>query len=402
MKIAMISLLPHPLAADGSGQSVHVTELARELGREGHHVTFYVRREDPDARDKVRFAPGVTIERVTAGPTHPISPDDLLSHVPEFGRRLAGRWRDNRPDIVHAFFWTSGLAALAAAQDLNIPVVQTYHTLGLEGPRTRGADDPAHVQRVRLEKAIGMTADAVIATCENEAAQLLRLCVPRPRIEVVPTGVDVEKFTPQGPACPHGEARRLLVLSDLPERKGVSTAIRALARVPGAELIIAGGPDKAELETDEEVHRLHVIAKEAGVADRVTFLGRVAHKNVPRLLRSADLVLSLPSHKSFGMVPIEAMACGVPVMASDVGGNSDSVIDGVTGIHVPARRPIEVARRIRALLGDPTHLNALGIAAADRARSRFSWPRVAAETTKVYQKVIERRTRRDTVAETQG
>ena len=399
MKIAMIALHADPLDTDGSGQSVHVAELARELGREGHHVTVYVRRTDEGARNKVRFAPGVTVEHVTAGPARPIPATDIPAHVAEFGAELARRWADTRPDIVHAFFWTSGLAALAGARDLDIPVVQTYHGLGLAQPRSRNASDTAHVQRIRLEKAIGRTVDAVLATCADEAGDLLRMSVPRKRIDVVPTGVDIEKFTPQGPAFPRGDTRRLLILSRLAESEGLRTAIEALARVPGTELVIAGGPDKEELETDEKVHRLNVIAKEVGVADRITFLGQVPHKNIPRLIRSADLVLALPSHKPFGMVPLEAMACGVPVVATDVGGNADSVIDNVTGLHVPAKRPVEVAKRIRTLLSDETQLHALGIAAADRARSRYAWPRVAGETAKVYDKVIQRRMLHDAVVE---
>ncbi|GAA2082827.1 glycosyltransferase family 1 protein [Actinomadura alba] len=398
----MISLFANPLAAGGSGHSVHVAELARELGREGHHVTIYIRREDSGARDKVRLGPGVTVEHIIAGPTRPLRADEVLANVSEFGRHLARRWEDTPPDVAHAFFWTSGLAALAGAKDLDIPVVQTYHTLGLEQPRPSAADHAGHVQRIRLEKAIGLTADAVIPTCGDEADQLLRMSVPRPRIEVVPTGVDIEQFTPQGPAYPRGEKRRLLVLSDLGEREDVRTAIQALSRIPDAELVIAGGPPREEFETDEAVHRLKVIAKEAGVADRVTFLGQVEHKNVPRLLRSADLLLTLSWGKTFGMAPLEAMACGVPVVATDVGGNSDTIIENVTGLHVPARRPGEVAKLVRSLLSDPTQLNALGIAAADRARSRYSWPRVAGETAKVYQKVIERRRLHDPVAKVQG
>jgi glycosyltransferase involved in cell wall biosynthesis len=401
MKIAMISLLANPLAPDGFGQSVHVAELARQLGREGHHVTVYIRRDDPDVADKVRLGAGVTVERVQAGPARPLAGEDLLPHVSEFGRRLAERWATMRPDVVHAFFWTSGLAALAGAGDLEIPLVQTYHALGLDQVRSRGAKDPGHIQRIRLEKAIGRTADAVIATCADEAAELLRMSIPRPRMDVVPSGVDVERFTPQGPSCPRGDSPRLLVLSRLGERNGVGTAIEALARIPGTELVIAGGPPKEELETDDAVHRLHVIAKEAGVADRVTFLGQVAHKNIPKLLRSADLVLTLPRYKPFGMVPLEAMACGVPVVAADLGGNADSVIDNVTGVHVPVHRPAEIARRIRALLSDATLLNALGIAAADRAQSRYSWQRVTGETVQAYERAIERRRLLNAAAEIQ-
>ncbi|MGH3389237.1 MAG: glycosyltransferase [Actinomadura sp.] len=386
MKIAMISLLADPLHPDGRGQSVHVAELTRELGRQGHHVTVFTRRDDTTTRDKIRFAPGVTVERVQAGPPRPVPKDELPALLPEFGRLLAGRWRTAQPDVIHSHFWTSGLAALAGAKDLDIPVVQSYHALGQA--RRRTAED-GQVQRIRLEQAIGRTVDAVIATSADEATQLLHMAVPRLRIGVVPSGVDVEQFTPRGPAYPRGEAHRLLMLSRLVERHGVGTAIEALARIPGAELVIAGGPPPEELATDGQVQRLQLAAEQAGVADRVTFLGQVPHKNVPRLLRSADLVLTLSTARPFGMVPLEAMACGVPVVATDVGGNADSIIDNVTGLHVPPGRPAEVARKIRALLTDPTHLKALGIAAADRARSRYAWPRVAGETTDVYQRVIE-------------
>jgi glycosyltransferase involved in cell wall biosynthesis len=392
MKIAMISLLADPLHPNGHGQSVHVAELARELGRQGHHVTVYTRRADASARDKVRLGPGVTVEHVPAGPPHPVAKEDLPAHLPEFGSRLAARWRAARPDVVHSHFWTSALAALAGAKDLDIPVVQSYHALGLARRLPQGTVEGGQAQRVRLEKAIGRTVDAVIATCADEATQLLRMSVPRLRIGVVPSGVDVEQFTPRGPAYPRGEARRLLVLSRLVERHGVGTAIQALSRIPDAELVIAGGPPREGLATDGQVHRLRLAAKDAGVADRVVFLGQVTHKNIPRLLRSADLVLTLSSSRPFGMVPLEAMACGVPVVATKAGGNADSIIDDVTGLHVPAERPVEVARRIRALLADPTHLKALGIAAADRARARYSWPRVAGETAEVYQRVIESRT----------
>jgi D-inositol-3-phosphate glycosyltransferase len=392
MRIAMISLLADPLNPEGRGQGVHIAELARELGRQGHHVTVHTRRDDTGTRDKVRFAPGVTVERVPAGPPRPIPKSELPAHLPEFGHQLAGQWRTARPDVIHSHFWTGGLAALAGAKDLDIPVVQSYHALGLVRRRHPDATETDQVKRIRLEKAIGRTVDAVIATCSDEASQLLRMSVPRLRIGIVPSGVDVERFTPRGPAYPRGEADRLLVLSQRLDRPAVGTAIEALPRIPGAELVIAGGPPREDLATDDHVHRLHLAAKQAGVADRVTLLGRVEHKNVPKLLRSADLVLALSPVRPSDMVPLEAMACGVPVVTTETGGNADSVIDDLTGLHVRPERPIEVARKVRALLADPTRLKALGIAAADRARSRYSWPRVAGETAEVYQRAIESRT----------
>ena len=395
MKIAMISEHASPLAtvdglggADGGGQNVFVADLARELGRQGHRITVYTRRDTPDLATRVEFAPGVTVEHVPAGPDRPLPKDELLRWMPDFGAYLARRWADDPPDLAHAHFWMSGLAALKAGAARGIPVVQTYHALGTVKRRHQGAKDTSPPERIRLERAIGRTVDAVIATCEDEVAELTRMGVPRRRIAVVPCGVDVDRFRPDGPAEPAGAAPRLVALSRLVERKGVDTAIEALARIPDAELLVAGGPPREELDGDPEVHRLRLCAKEAGVADRVDFLGRVGRENVPLLLRSADLAVTLPWYEPFGMVPLEAMACGVPVIATGVGGHLDTVVDRVTGVHVRPRRPAETARRIRELLADRTHREALGIAAADRARSRFSWERVGGETAGVYAQVI--------------
>ncbi|MCW2883665.1 MAG: hypothetical protein QOE54_4908 [Streptosporangiaceae bacterium] len=387
MKIAMISVSASPLAAvDGEdAQSVHVAELARELGAQGHQVTIYTRRTDGAQRNRAKLAPGVTVEHVTAGPVRSLSTEELLPHLAAFGGQLATRWAKAAPDVVHSHDWTSGLAALSGGNGLALPVVQTYHSLGVVEQRYTGVSGPA--PRIRLEKATGRTVDAIIAGCVNEREDMVAMGMPRRRITVVPAGIDVEKFTEQGPAYPRSDKRRLIMLCGPDEGKGVDTAIEMLTRVPDAELVIAGGPQREDLDIDPDVHRLRILAKECGVADRVIFLGRVTRRNVPRLLRSADLVLSLPAYEPYGLVPLEAMACGIPVVATEVGGHLDTVLDGVTGLLVPTGRPVELARRIRRLLADPTEQEALGIAAADRVRSRHAWSRVARETAAVYQRV---------------
>jgi len=400
MQIAMISEHASPLAAraglggaDGGGQNVFVADLATEMGRQGHHVTVYTRRDSPDLPDRVRLAPGVTVEHVPVGPAATVPKDDLLPLMPDFGRYLEARWAQSPPDVVHAHFWMSGLAALQAAGALGggIPVVQTFHALGSVKRRHQGAKDTSPPERLRLEAAIGRTVSSVIATCGDETGELLRMGVPRDRIEVVPCGVDLHRFRPDGPADATGECgTRLVVLSRLVERKGVDTAIEALAQIPDTELVVAGGPPFAELDADPEVGRLRRIAKDAGVSGRVTFLGRVGRDRVPALLRSADLVVTLPWYEPFGMVPLEAMACGVPVVATGVGGHLDSIVHGVTGIHVPPRRPGETARQIRRLLADSTRRDAMSFAGFDRARSRYSWPRIAHETLAVYARAVEK------------
>lgn len=210
-------------------------------------------------------------------------------------------------------------------------MVQTYHALGTVKRRHQGGGDTSPASRIRLERAIGRGADSVIATCSDEVAELAAMGVPRDRVRVVPCGVDLDLFTPEGPASGEGGRHRLVVLSRLVERKGVDTAIRALAHLPDAVLTIAGGPPHGELNRDPEVRRLRKVARNAGVSSRVEFLGRLGRDAVPPLLRSASLVVTLPWYEPFGMVPLEAMACGVPVVASAVGGHLDTVADGVTG-----------------------------------------------------------------------
>jgi glycosyltransferase involved in cell wall biosynthesis len=158
--------------------------------------------------------------------------------------------------------------------------------------------------------------------------------------------------------------------------------------VPNTELVIAGGPSADELARDPEARRLRHLAELCGVADRVQFRGRVGRSDLPALLRSADVAVCVPWYEPFGIVPLEAMACGVPVLASAVGGLTDTVVHGATGIHVPPRRPDLVADALNMLLADPQLRANLGAAGARRARSRYSWSRVAATTLAVYREVV--------------
>ncbi|MGI5201743.1 glycosyltransferase [Spirillospora sp. CA-108201] len=402
MKIAMVSEHASPLAAgrgpagkgpggaDGGGQNVFVAELAAGLGGQGHRVTVYTRRDAATLPERVRFAPGVTVEHVPAGPAEPIAKDDLLPWMHDFGRYLERRWAADPPDVAHAHFWMSGLAAVQAAQAAGaarrIPVVQTYHSLGAVKRRHQGDGDTSPASRVRLERALGRAADAVVATCSDEAAELIAMGVPRDRVRVVPGGVDLDLFSPEGPVHGGRGRHRLVVLSRLVERKGVDTAIGALAYLPDAELLVAGGPPRGGLDGDREVRRLRRAAADAGVAGRVEFLGRLRRDEVPPLLRSASLAVTLPWYEPFGMVPLEAMACGVPVVATAVGGHLDTVVHGVTGVVVPPRDPDTAAQAIRRMLDDPARRAAMGRAGGGRARGRYSWARVTADTAEVYRR----------------
>jgi glycosyltransferase involved in cell wall biosynthesis len=389
----MVSEHASPLATlggvDAGGQNVHVAALATAIAGQGHEVTVYTRRDDGQLPERVSFAPGVTVVHVPAGPAEQIPKDDILPWIPQFGRWLGEQWAGDPPDIVHSHFWMSGLAALAGARDLGVPVVHTYHALGTVKRRHQGSDDTSPPQRINAETVIGRSVDAVIATCGDEVTELLRMKVPRRAACVVPCGVDTELFAPSPVTKPRRP--RLLSLGRLVPRKGVDTVIEALRSIRDAELVVVGGPPADELDGDPEVIRLREEACRAGVAERVRFVGQVPREDVPALIRSAHVTICVPWYEPFGMVALEAMACGVPVVASAVGGQKETVVNGVTGILVPPRQPVALTRAVRRLLDDPLLCSAYGIAGADRARSRYAWTRIARETLAAYARVLAAR-----------
>jgi glycosyltransferase involved in cell wall biosynthesis len=394
MRIAMVSEHADPAAVlgetDAGGQNVHVGSLSAALAERGHSVTVYTRLTDPGARRSAQLAPGVTVRRLPAGPVAPLPKDDLLPFMPEFGDRLARLWHRDPPDIVHAHFWMSGLAALSGAARLPVPVVQTFHALGVVKARHQGVADTSPANRVELERRVALSCDQVVATCRDEVGELITAGVPASQISVVPCGVDTSAFTPdgavtsQGPAARGSGRPRLLTLGRLVERKGVATVIAALARLPDAELVVAGGPDRRDLDGSDDYRMLREAASDHGVADRVIFTGSVARPDVPALIRSAEVVVCVPWYEPFGIVPLEAMACGVPVVASAVGGLTDSIADQRTGWLVPARDPAALATALGQLLADPAKRAALGAAGVERARRKYSWRRVAEQTEAVY------------------
>ena len=388
MRIAMVSEHADPTAVlgqtDAGGQNVHVGSLSAALAERGHSVTVYTRLTDPGARRSAEFSPGVIVRRLPAGPVTPLPKDELLPFMPEFGDRMARLWQQETPDIIHAHFWMSGLAALSGTAGLPVPVVQTFHALGVVKARHQGAVDPSPANRVELERRIAQSCDRVIATCRDEAGELTRAGVPASQISVVPCGVDTSVFTPDGPVARRNGRPRLLALGRLVERKGVATVIAALARLRDAELVVAGGPGHRDLDTSDDYRLLREAAHLHGVTERVIFTGSVARADVPPLIRSADVVVCTPWYEPFGIVPLEAMACGIPVVASAVGGLTDSIVDQQTGWLVPARDPVALASALGQLLADPAKRAALGAAGVERARRRYSWRRVAAQSEAVY------------------
>jgi D-inositol-3-phosphate glycosyltransferase len=393
MRIAMVSEHASPLAAlggvDAGGQNVHVAALACAMVKLGHPVTVYTRRDNRALPRRVTMAGGVVVEHIDAGPARPIPKDAIYQYVPAFAARLQRAWSAARPDIVHSHFWMSALAALDAAGRLDLPVVQTFHALGGEKRRHQGAADTSPDVRVRAEASIARRVDWIVATASAEVFELLRMGAKPRALKVVPCGVDLRQFTPDGPReNRHGDWLRVVTLSRLVPRKGVDTVIEALADVPNAELIVAGGGEGADLTVDLEAQRLSALAGRRGVAGRVFLRGRIERSGVPALLRSADVVVCTPWYEPFGIVPLEAMACGVPVIASSVGGLVDTVVDGVTGMHVTPRCPATLAAALRMLRDDPERRKAMALAGLARVRRRYSWLRIAAETLDVYRGLV--------------
>jgi glycosyltransferase involved in cell wall biosynthesis len=410
MKIALIAEHLGPLGRPGTdaypgGQAAGLLSLATALAARDHQVTVYARQDSAARPGRVAVGDGVTVEYIPAGPQATLPADMLLPHIPAFARHLAERWRRSAPDVAHAHCWTSGMAALGGARELDIPVVQTFHSLaggrasdhgpGDHGPGDHGQCPPGMVMRARLEAAVARTARAVLVGTSDERAGLARLGVPHSSVRVVPPGVDVATFQPAGPAAARSGRPRLLMVAPLTLAPragwpGLAIAARALADVPGAELLLVGGPPRGQLGKDPGYRAVAKLARQLGVHDRFICTGQVSQAGMPALMRSADALVSLTTSGPFAVVPLEAMACGLPVIAVDSGASRDTVIDGVTGYLVPPAGPALLAARIRQLLASPLLGEGLAIAAASRAQARYSWERVSQETLAVYEALPRR------------
>jgi D-inositol-3-phosphate glycosyltransferase len=402
MRISMISEHASPLAAlggvDAGGQNVHVAALSEALAKRGHHVTVYTRRDATELPARVRVGRRLEVVHVDAGPARHVPKDELLPFMGELADGVARDWSERPPDVVHGHFWMSGLASLDAARrpdaGYRVPVIQTFHALGTVKRRHQGAEDTSPQERRWLEPGVGRSADRIIATCSDEVFELKAMGIDTGKISIAPCGVDLDFFSAGGPVAARTRSHRILSVGRLVPRKGVDLVIRALPHLREAGfddvelLIVGGGGDSGVLDADPEVRRLMDLAAGLGVADQVRLQGQVSRGEMPGIFRSADAVVCAPWYEPFGIVPLEAMACGVPVVAAAVGGLRDTVVDRGTGLHVPPRDPEAIASALALLLGNPSLRAELGNAGKVRARTRYSWDRVAAETERAYQLAV--------------
>jgi D-inositol-3-phosphate glycosyltransferase len=366
--------------------NVYVRELVSALAQAGVDCTTYTRASRPGLPEVVQIEPGHRVVHLPAGPFD-LAKEDLPHVVDEFGDAVIEHIR-NGPgvDVVHANYWLSGLVAHRVKHELELPFVSTFHTLARV--KAEGGD-PEPALRERAEAEIINCADAICVSCTEEESQFRRLYGnPQGRIEIVAPGVEHAFFAP-------GEksgARRaldlaagplLLFVGRLQPLKGLDVAVRALAelRRPDAVLLVVGGA--SGLEGGSEVARIMALIDQLGVRDQVRFVEPQPHHILSTYYRAADVVVVPSRSESFGLVALEAAACGTPVVASAVGGLLTLVDDGLTGYLVSGRDPSHFAQRIASILNDPALAASMSVRAAERAR-RYTWSFAAARLRRLY------------------
>ncbi len=395
LRVAVLSVHTCPLAALGGketgGMNVYVRETARELARMGVHVDVYTRSQDPGIRRVVPLGHGARVIHLAAGPEAPMAREAVHQHLPEFVDRVdAFRAAEGLAySLVHGHYWLSGVAGLALRERWGTPVVQMFHTLGrLKNSVARAPGELEPELRLDEETRIVRDADRVVAANGVERAQLVQYYdADTDRLTVIPCGVDTEMFQPMAPAVAKDLLElppepMLLYVGRLQPIKGLETLLEAMTRLDRASrLLIVGGdhdePDNAHAE------RLRRCVAELGLTDRVRFLGAQPQQRLRLFYAAADATVMPSYYESFGMVALEAMACGSPVVASRVGGLTTTVRDGVTGYLVPEGDAPALAARLGEVLGDPAERERLG-QEATRWAAEHRWPCVAEAICKLY------------------
>ena len=406
-RIALISEHASPLGSpggvDSGGQNVYVGQIARHLATAGYEVDIFTRRDDASLPEITSWVNGVRVVHVPAGPALPVRKEDLLPYMTEFTDWTLGFCaREGRTyDLIHANFWMSGLVAAEIKRRTGTPFVITFHALGRVRRLYQGEADAFPDARFTVEDRIVAEADRIIAECSQDEEDLIRLYSADPaRITIIPCGFDGAEMAPMSKALArvtlgiNPEERVILQLGRMVPRKGVDTVIRALACLRrdhgiAARLLIVGGEtDEPDPITTPEIGRLQAIAAEEGVADAVTFVGRRGRDTLKYYYCAADVFVTTPWYEPFGITPVEAMACGTPVVGANVGGIKYSVRDGETGYLVPPDDPAAVAERIARLYRHPELLRVFSRRAVTRANELFTWEKVASAVAALYEEVL--------------
>ena len=409
LRVAWLSEHASPLALlggqDAGGQNVYVDEVSRNLGQLGVQVDVFTRCDAPSLPDVVQWGENVRVVHLRVGAERFIAKDDLWPLMPAFRDAMLAFAHTQTPpyDLLHGNFWMSGWVAMQARARLGVPVAQIFHAMGVTKQRHQGAADTSPAARIAVERAVVRAVDGLIAQCPSERSELVDDYDADPaRVTVIPSAVNSEQFAP----LPHDEARRRIGLpmdglvvayvGRMLPRKDVRNLVRAMGRlrerwpqVPTPTLLLVGGETvDPDLRATPEIGELMRLADEVGVRETTRFVG----KRQPHALRdyyaAADVVVTTPWYEPFGLTPLEAMACGRPVIGAAVGGITFTVAEGETGYLVPPRDPDALAERLAYTLLRPALRRRMGREARQRVEREFTWPTVAARTAALYERLL--------------
>ncbi|GAA4312219.1 glycosyltransferase family 1 protein [Compostibacter hankyongensis] len=405
-RIAFISEHASPLATlggtDCGGQNVYVGELARHIARLGFDIDIFTRKDDEQLAETVCWIPGVRVIHIKSGPEASVPKEELMPYMKEFTGNMLAFIRRENPGyaLIHANFWMSAMVAADLKKILGIPFVVTFHALGYIRKLYQKEQDRFPPERVRIETAIVQEADHVIAECPQDREDLIGYYAAAPeKISIIPCGFNPQEFYPVERALARmvlnldPEEKILLQLGRMVPRKGVENVILALKhlkhrRQPVRLLVVGGGSEHPGNIREPEIARLTGIAREAGVLPLVTFAGRRNRDVLKYYYAAADIFVTTPWYEPFGITPLEAMACGIPVIGSDVGGIRYSVADGKTGFLVPPHDPVALARRALMLLNDARLAGTMSRNALQRVNTLFTWAGVAGAAARLYEKIM--------------
>ncbi|TSD63343.1 glycosyltransferase family 1 protein [Inquilinus sp. KBS0705] len=405
-RIAFISEHASPLAilggVDTGGQNVYVAQLAKHLAARGLYVDVFTRKDNQELEDVINWVPGVRVINVTAGPATNVIKEDLLQYMDEFKSNMVAFIINEQMhySLIHANFFMSAYVAMGIKQELDIPFVVTFHALGHVRKIHQPEEDKFPAERLLIEEQTIQQADHIIAECPQDMDDLVQYYnASKSKVSIIPCGFSPKEFYPVGKVTarktlglPLNE-RIILQLGRMVPRKGVDNVIRAISilkneKKPVKLLIVGGESENLTEESCPEFARLMRIAREHNVVDSIIFTGRKDRPLLKYYYSAADLFITTPWYEPFGITPLEAMACGTPVIGANVGGIKYSVADGETGMLVDPHDPDTLAEKIDKIIEQDALLSRMGENAICRVNTYFTWAKVANKVSNLYNMLI--------------
>lgn len=407
--IAFISEHASPLAlvggVDSGGQNIYVDRVARCLAKMGYKVDIYCRADDPAIKPVVEYFPNIRVVNVQAGPKKFIPKENMFQYMDEFANNMIQfiEKQNIRYDIIHAHFWMSGYVANLVKQILNIPFVITFHALGKLRRIHQGVADLFPDMRFHVEEQIIRAADGIVAECpQDKEDMMIHYYAKEEKMTIIPCGFDKKEFHPIDRVTARMELGLnpddfiVLQLGRMVPRKGVDNVIRSIGQIYKKKdvniklLIVGGESDKPNPKKTPEIGRLLKIAEEENITERVYFVGRKDRNQLKFFYNAADVFVTTPWYEPFGITPLEAMACGTPVIGSNVGGIKYSVAHDKTGFLVPPNEPEILAERILELYNNPILAEQFRNNAIDHVNNHFTWEGVSKDIEKLYAEIFRK------------